>query len=87
MNVGLAILFVFCGALASGIFIGNFKHSEPAQQDIVTPKEEVSFKSQEIGIVGPCKVYTIGTQPGSFHHKAFTVVCPSEYNAATTLMY
>ena len=89
MKIRVLALIFFAISYSAGFFMGKTYETmpEPVQQDTVTPKEEASFKSQEIGIVGPCKVYTIATQPGSFHHKAFTVVCPSEYNAATSLLY
>ncbi len=88
MNVGYAILFTVCGALASGIFVGNFKFSEPAPITVNSEKEkEIVLENMDTGQVGPCKVYLINNSPSSFSHPVTTVICPKEYNVATATLY
>ena len=76
----LAIIF-FAISYSVGFFMGKTYETTP-EPVVNIPKKEDSFKSQEIGIVGPCKVYAIRTQPDYLNHMGFTVICPSEYSVA-----
>lgn len=86
MNIKVAVMLIFAIAYGLGFFMGKTYETVPGSVSN-TPKQEVNFKTQEIGTVGPCKTYLIAAAINLPDHGAFTVICPSEYNIAASRMY
>ena len=82
MKWAIGMLVFFCGALASGIYVGNHQNT-PAP----VVKEPVKVEQTYTGGNGPCKTCITVNKPDLFGHTTSTVVCPKEYTVTTTTLY